>query len=127
MVYAAGTDEVIQLLEDVSLNLQSMLSSRFVQPFADEVLQPHAPASILLSAFEPVPRGSALAYARWVVQVRAWELRLGRVGETLATWLAVQRRWMYLEAIFSSSDDLRQQLPQARQGAVGVSSSPAQA
>lgn len=48
------------------------------------------------------------------VKVRAWELRLGRVGETLATWLAVQRRWMYLEAIFSSSDDLRQQLPQAR-------------
>ena len=48
------------------------------------------------------------------LQVRAWELRLGRVGETLATWLAVQRRWMYLEAIFSCSDDLRQQLAQAR-------------
>ncbi len=50
------------------------------------------------------------------MQVRAWELRLGRVGETLATWLALQRGWMYMEAIFSSSDDLRQQLPQAGQG-----------
>lgn len=29
----------MQLLEDVSLNLQSMLTSRFVQPFADEVCQ----------------------------------------------------------------------------------------
>ena len=54
------------------------------------------------------------------MQVRAWELRLGRVGETLAAWLAVQRRWMYLEAIFSSSDDLRQQLPQARHGSVSA-------
>ena len=45
-------------------------------------------------------------------QVRAWELRLGRVSETLAAWLGVQRRWMYLEAIFSCSDDLRQQLAQ---------------
>ncbi|KAK9825454.1 hypothetical protein WJX81_002895 [Elliptochloris bilobata] len=75
-----STDEIMLLLEDVSLNLQSMLSSRFVRPFVDEV--------------------------------RAWELRLGRVGEALAIWLSVQRRWMYLEAIFSSSDDLRQQLPQ---------------
>lgn len=37
MFHRTGTDEVMQLLEDVSLNLQSMLSSRFVQPFADEV------------------------------------------------------------------------------------------
>jgi hypothetical protein len=44
--------------------------------------------------------------------VRAWELRLGRVSEKLAAWLGVQRRWMYLEAIFSCSDDLRQQLAQ---------------
>ncbi len=44
--------------------------------------------------------------------MRAWELRLGRVSETLAAWLGVQRRWMYLEAIFSCSDDLRQQLAQ---------------
>ena len=33
----AGTDEITTLLEDVGLNLQSMLSSRYVQPFVEEV------------------------------------------------------------------------------------------
>lgn len=32
-----GSDEIITLLEDVGLNLQSMLSSRYVQPFVEEV------------------------------------------------------------------------------------------
>ena len=34
---AAGTEEVSQLLEDMGLNLQSMMASRFVRPFAEEV------------------------------------------------------------------------------------------
>ena len=34
---SAGTDEIVTLLEDVGLNLQSMLTSRYVRPFADEV------------------------------------------------------------------------------------------
>ena len=36
-VLAAGTDEVTKLLEDVGLNLQSIMSSRFVRPFSEEV------------------------------------------------------------------------------------------
>lgn len=71
-------------------------------------------------AFVPLQQSLALTCVLYLMQVRAWELRLGRVGETLATWLAVQRRWIYLEAIFSSSDDLRQQLPQARQGSMSA-------
>ena len=34
---SAGTDEVTVLLEDMGLNLQSMMASRFVRPFAEEV------------------------------------------------------------------------------------------
>ena len=33
----AGTEDISQLLEDMGLNLQSMMASRFVRPFADEV------------------------------------------------------------------------------------------
>ena len=33
----AGTEEISQLLEDMGLNLQSMMASRFVRPFAEEV------------------------------------------------------------------------------------------
>lgn len=35
--YAAGTEDISQLLEDMGLNLQSTMASRFVRPFADEV------------------------------------------------------------------------------------------
>ena len=31
-----ATEEVVVALEDAALNLQSMLASRFVKPFADE-------------------------------------------------------------------------------------------
>lgn len=34
---AAGIEEVTLLLEDMGLNLQSMMASRFVRPFAEEV------------------------------------------------------------------------------------------
>jgi dynein heavy chain len=30
----------------------------------------------------------------------------------LQAWMAVQRKWMYLESIFIGSDDIRLQLPQ---------------
>ena len=33
----AGSEEVTLLLEDMGLNLQSMMASRFVRPFAEEV------------------------------------------------------------------------------------------
>ena len=33
----AGTDEITVLLEDMGLKLQSMMASRFVRPFAEEV------------------------------------------------------------------------------------------
>ncbi len=34
---ATGTDEVTKLLEDVGLNLQSIMTSKFVRPFSEEV------------------------------------------------------------------------------------------
>jgi dynein heavy chain len=69
------------VLEDMSMNLASMLSSRYVRPLLDEV--------------------------------RRWEARLGLIGEALAAWMAVQRKWIYLESIFAS-DDIRHQLPHVR-------------
>lgn len=45
-------------------------------------------------------------------EVRKWEQQLGLVAETIEAWLAVQRKWMYLESVFVGSADIRQQLPQ---------------
>jgi len=74
-----GVDAITLLLEDMGLNLQSMLASPFVKPFMDDV--------------------------------RKWDQRLSLIGETIEVWMAVQRKWMYLESIFVGSDDIRQQLP----------------
>lgn len=45
-----------------------------------------------------------------VLQVEAWEKRLGLLSETLDEWVAVQRNWMYLETIFCA-EDIQKQLP----------------
>lgn len=75
-----GAGDVLQLLEDAGLNLQSMAASPHARPFADDV--------------------------------RRWEQRLGLVGEVVAAWAALQRRWLHLEAVFAGgADDIRQQLP----------------
>lgn len=37
-------------------------------------------------------------------KVSQWERDLNIISETVDTWLAVQRKWMYLESIFASED-----------------------
>ncbi|CAG9765840.1 unnamed protein product [Ceutorhynchus assimilis] len=73
-----ATDEIMQILEDNSMNLQSMAGSQFVGPFL-----PH---------------------------VQKWEKTLAHIGEVIDEWLAVQRKWLYLEGIFVGGD-IRAQLP----------------
>lgn len=45
-------------------------------------------------------------------EVRRWEQYLNRISETIDIWLIVQRKWIYLEGIFTGSDDIKQQLSQ---------------
>ena len=45
-------------------------------------------------------------------EVRRWEQNLNRISETIDIWLIVQRKWIYLEGIFTGSDDIKQQLSQ---------------
>ncbi|CAG9821168.1 unnamed protein product [Phaedon cochleariae] len=73
-----ATDEIVQILEDNSMNLQSMAGSQFVGPFLG--------------------------------QVQKWEKALANIGEVIDEWLAVQRKWLYLEGIFVGGD-IRAQLP----------------
>ncbi|CAL9696600.1 unnamed protein product [Knipowitschia caucasica] len=43
--------------------------------------------------------------------VQQWEKNLSLISETLEVWLLVQRKWMYLESIFTG-EDIRAQLPE---------------
>ena len=43
-------------------------------------------------------------------KVNQWDKDLNTISETVDTWLLVQRKWMYLEAIFAS-EDIKMQLP----------------
>ncbi|XP_067862341.1 dynein axonemal heavy chain 10 [Heptranchias perlo] len=78
--YILGSvDEILQILDDNAMNLQSMAGSRFVGPFLGAVQE--------------------------------WERNLSLIGEVIAVWLVVQRKWMYLESIFIGGD-IRSQLPE---------------
>ena len=50
--------------------------------------------------------------APFLSELRGWEQRCNHISETLSVWMAVQKRWMYLEGIFLKSDDIRMQLPE---------------
>lgn len=55
---------------------------------------------------------AASKYARSVkTKVAEWERDLNLVFDVIDLWMAVQRRWIYLEAIFRS-DDIKSQLPE---------------
>jgi dynein heavy chain, axonemal len=53
----------------------------------------------------------AVASSRYVSaflpRVRKWEHDLNRISEVLDLWLTVQKKWIYLEGIFTGSDDIR--------------------
>lgn len=44
--------------------------------------------------------------------VRLWEKRLSIISDVLEAWIICQRQWLYLEGIFSGSEDLKVQLPE---------------
>ena len=55
---------------------------------------------------------AASKYSRSVKKkVAQWERELNTVFDVIDLWMAVQRRWIYLEAIFRS-DDIKSQLPE---------------
>ncbi|KAF2072162.1 hypothetical protein CYY_006521 [Polysphondylium violaceum] len=44
-------------------------------------------------------------------EANAWDDKLNRIRSLLDIWIDVQRRWVYLEGIFSGSGDINQLLP----------------
>ena len=40
-----------------------------------------------------------------------WEEKLNRIHDTFDVWIDVQRRWVYLDGIFSGSADIKTLLP----------------
>jgi dynein heavy chain len=41
-----------------------------------------------------------------------WERQMSTISEVIEVWMKVQAKWMYLEAIFVGSEDIRLQLPE---------------
>ena len=73
-------DDILLIIEDNALNLQSMSASKYVAHFSNDV--------------------------------RLWEKRLSIISDVLEAWIICQRQWLYLEGIFSGSEDLKVQLPE---------------
>ena len=45
----------------------------------------------------------------------AWEERLNKINGVFDVWIDVQRRWVYLEGIFTGSADIKHLLPNETQ------------
>ena len=45
----------------------------------------------------------------------SWEDRLNRINALFDVWIDVQRRWVYLEGIFTGSADIKHLLPNESQ------------
>eukprot|EP00210_Caulerpa_lentillifera_P005286 g5050.t1 len=97
-----ATDEVLLLLEDMTMNVQSMLASPYVRPLLDEVRSWEQKLS-LIGTHSTTPHTQSVSHSN--------ENRFNSLGECIEIWMTVQRKWMYLESIFIGSDDIRQQLP----------------
>ncbi len=76
-------ETVMEALEDNSLLLQNLQSSKYVQGNAD-----------------------------FLKKVQDWQKKLGMVDVVLSTWKEVQGKWGNLQSIFIGSADIRVQLPE---------------
>lgn len=50
-------------------------------------------------------------YKEFEEDALAWEEKLNRINALFDVWIDVQRRWVYLEGIFSGSADIQTLLP----------------
>lgn len=50
----------------------------------------------------------------------AWDDKLNRLRILLDTWVEVQRKWLYLEGVFSGSQDIQMLLPSEHQRFKGI-------
>lgn len=49
--------------------------------------------------------------AHFLGEVSSWQKKLSIADQVTTIWFEVQRTWMHLESIFTSSEDIRKQLP----------------
>ena len=82
-------------------------SRGYILSDVSEILQTLEDHSLSLQAMANSPFA-----APFLADLRGWEQRCNHIAETLSIWMAVQKRWMYLEGIFLKSDDIRMQLPE---------------
>nr|CAD7393252.1 unnamed protein product [Timema cristinae] len=59
------------------------------------------------------PHYTMFYFSQYVFEEEAltWEEKLNRINALFDVWIDVQRRWVYLEGIFSGSADIKVLLP----------------
>lgn len=63
-----------------------------------------------MSAWTPTPTSSPIPQV-FEEDALSWEDKLNRIMALFDVWIDVQRRWVYLEGIFTGSADIKHLLP----------------
>uniref|UniRef100_A0A8C4Q8Z0 Uncharacterized protein n=1 Tax=Eptatretus burgeri TaxID=7764 RepID=A0A8C4Q8Z0_EPTBU len=104
-----GIQEVVDTWEGMEFTVLQFLNGKrdcgFILGGTDSILQNLDDSSMLLQSM----MGSQ-HIGPFFITVQAWEKTLSLINEVIEVWLLVQRKWMYLENVFTGGD-LRAQLP----------------
>ena len=105
-----GLEEYLKELKDTwsscQLDLVSYQNKAWLIRGFDDLLAPLNDNITSLASMRNSPY-----YKVFEEEAGAWEHKLNQLRDALNCWSEVQRRWVYLEAIFAQSHDIKQQLP----------------
>lgn len=98
-------DETLLNVDNDIINLQSMAGSRFVGPFLGAIQQWEKDLSLISETVE-VSEKPLTCTSKFIYSIKPLSNKMVHPQ----VWLLVQRKWMYLESIFTD-EDIRSQLP----------------
>ncbi|XP_076854099.1 dynein axonemal heavy chain 10 [Brachyhypopomus gauderio] len=105
-----GVKEVMETWEGMKFSVQRYLKGTqergYILGAVDEILQGLDDNAVNLQSMA----GSRFV-GPFLATIQQWEKNLSLISEVTEVWIAVQRKWMYLESIFIGGD-IRSQLPE---------------
>ena len=95
------SEELIETLEENQVQLQNMMTSKYIAFFLEEISTWQKCLSVVDQVWMNFMKSFIFP---WFLH-QSWNLKV------ICLWFDVQRTWSHLESIFIGSEDIRKQLP----------------